>query len=173
MLTLFGVHPQLATHASTFSTRLVRTWLNIVAAITCNGRSLRLRSKLKRRSGVKRSRSVRALHPPRTPLVHARTPRERPKPPLERHPQKGTGKGSDVKPICSAYMLGKCTKGDNCSHHHPKALAARINSQINKGITRGVNLIQQRTATPNTVSTNAQTTSATTPNASTQANSGE
>ena len=60
---------------------------------------------------------------------------------LIREPDKAT----KFKPLCNAFMLGKCTKGKDCPNYHPKALAARINKQVNKSIEQGINLLKKPT----------------------------
>ena len=61
------------------------------------------------------------------------------------HPQTSADKAAKLKPLCNAFMLGKCTKGNDCPNHHPKALTARINKQVNKSIGQGTNLLKKPT----------------------------
>ena len=90
-------------------------------------------------------------------------PRATAKPKVKAAPgpsDKGADKATKLKPLCNAFMLGKCTKGNDCPNHHPKALAARINKQVTKSIEQGTNLLKKPpTAVPGEASTQAESSS--------------
>ena len=84
-------------------------------------------------------------------------------------PPTGTvaGKPSNCKPICSAYMLGNCTKGNDCPNHHAKALATRITKRVDQSLRHGTNLLKPTTAVPGETPSSADSTA--TPQAKTNA----
>ena len=60
----------------------------------------------------------------------------------ERKPSpSAAGTESQFKPICAAYMLGKCDNTD-CNKHHPRALAAKLRKTVDESIAQGCNLLK-------------------------------